>query len=307
MPLGANANLPLLPGFLGFAAANQIVGTPLKREYTVISTSYAIRPGDPVVLLTSGKIRRANITDAAILGFAAEPSTLTGYMGGQFPFEPLFRTDRLNTNNTQSDVRITVYVADGQTMFTGKTKGSAALTNRGGTWDFAYACVGIQPTVTAQGTTGSTTYTYKVVPRSLVGQSAASSSGGAATDGNATLSSVNFIRITWSAQVNAVEYEIWKLNGSTYELLDTVPAGTLTYDDTGAVTANSSVSIPSSTAASNNSGFMLDVATSAVDIAQLVDFVFKSPLDSVSTAGVLANFQIPASKCQFLGAAAASS
>ena len=88
------------------------------------------------------------------------------------------------------------------------------------------------PTVTPQGTTGATTYTYKVVALNRTGATEASSAG-TTTTGNATLSSSNFNRITWTAVTNATAYQVYRtVGGATTGLVATVGA-VLVLDDTG--------------------------------------------------------------------------
>lgn len=65
------------------------------------------------------------------------------------------------------------------------------------------------PTVVAQGTTGSTTWGYRVTAFSDTGETLASSET-QITDGNATLSATNFNRITWTAVSGAVKYGVYR-------------------------------------------------------------------------------------------------
>lgn len=87
--------------------------------------------------------------------------------------------------------------------------------------------------VTPQGTTGSTTYSYRVSAFNSVGETLAAASVSTAT-GNATLSATNYNRVTWGAVSGATGYNIWGREatglGETY--LGTV-YGTTTYDDKG--------------------------------------------------------------------------
>lgn len=88
------------------------------------------------------------------------------------------------------------------------------------------------PTITPNGVTGATTYTYKIVALHRHGTSEAGSAGSTAT-GNATLSSSNFNRITWTATTNATAYQIFRtVGGATTGLIGTVGA-VLQFDDTG--------------------------------------------------------------------------
>jgi hypothetical protein len=91
------------------------------------------------------------------------------------------------------------------------------------------------PTVTAQGTTGATAYSYKVVAMHRHGQTAASAAGSVA-NGNATLSSTDFNRVTWTAVTGATAYRIYRTASagtpSTTGQIGVVGAVTQ-FDDTG--------------------------------------------------------------------------
>lgn len=72
------------------------------------------------------------------------------------------------------------------------------------------------PTITNAGTTGATTYTYKVVARNGFGVSLGTtpaSSAGSTTTGNATLSSTNYNVITWPFVSGAGSYDIYRTVG----------------------------------------------------------------------------------------------
>ena len=68
------------------------------------------------------------------------------------------------------------------------------------------------PTVTPQGTTGATTYSYTVTAISEYGETVASPVGSTAT-GNATLTGANFNRLTWTMVVGALGYRIYRTVG----------------------------------------------------------------------------------------------
>jgi len=98
------------------------------------------------------------------------------------------------------------------------------------------------PTVTPQGTTGATTYGYKIVAVALdgtgvgtlqPGTTAASVEGTTAT-GNATLDGTNFNRVTWSAVTNAAYYDVYRTTGGSAPPKKIASLTTaLTLDDTG--------------------------------------------------------------------------
>lgn len=92
------------------------------------------------------------------------------------------------------------------------------------------------PTATVNGTAGTTSYTYKVFAYTSNGDGIPVATT-AVTTGNATLSSTNSITITWTAQTGAAGYGIERsASGGTPSstgLLQRVPAGTLSFTDTG--------------------------------------------------------------------------
>ncbi|MGI9028312.1 MAG: beta strand repeat-containing protein [Candidatus Saccharimonadales bacterium] len=96
------------------------------------------------------------------------------------------------------------------------------------------------PTVAAQGTTGTSTYQYRITALDGTGETAPSTQSTGVTNGNATLSGINFNRITWNRQGGATSYKIYRTNvvtgsPSTLGLVGTVNASatTMQFDDTG--------------------------------------------------------------------------
>jgi len=90
------------------------------------------------------------------------------------------------------------------------------------------------PTVAPQGTAGTTTYSYRITARSLVGETLASPAG-TTTTGNATLGATNFNRITWASVSGAVDYRIYRTaSGGTPATTGLIGTTTsLIFDDTG--------------------------------------------------------------------------
>lgn len=99
------------------------------------------------------------------------------------------------------------------------------------------------PTIAPQGTTGATSYSYKVTAldsdgdatNTTRGETLASTAGNTTT-GNAALSGANFNRVTWAAVTGATGYRVYGRSGGNYKLLVTVGSGITSYDDTGAAT-----------------------------------------------------------------------
>jgi hypothetical protein len=96
------------------------------------------------------------------------------------------------------------------------------------------------PTVTPQGTPGSTTWGYKVTALSQSGETLASTEG-QTTTGAAALNKTNYNRVTWAAVPGAVRYGIYRAsaggNPSTTGKMTEV-AG-LQFDDTGQAASGS--------------------------------------------------------------------
>ncbi|MBT9168339.1 MAG: hypothetical protein DDT19_01684 [Syntrophomonadaceae bacterium] len=103
------------------------------------------------------------------------------------------------------------------------------------------------PTVTPQGTTGTTTWSYRITARSSVGETLASTAG-TTTTGNAILGATDFNRITWSAVAGAVDYRIYRTTAggtpSTTGLIGTTAS--LIFDDTGLAASGAVPTIDSS-------------------------------------------------------------
>lgn len=99
------------------------------------------------------------------------------------------------------------------------------------------------PTVAAQGTTGSTSWGYKVTAFSDTGETLASSET-QISNGNATLSKTNYNAVSWDPVVGAVKYGVYRTTAggtpsSTGKVAET-PA--LSYDDKGKVASGSTPS-----------------------------------------------------------------
>lgn len=138
----------------------------------------------------------------------------------------------------------TGFAADGTTA---PTTNSTGLFKAPGV-DFLALTTPVGGVATPNGTTGATTYTYVVVARSYSGTSAASASI-TTTTGNATLSTTNFVAVTWNPVPGAVSYDVYRTaGGATQGLIKNVASNTLSpfLNDTG-------LAGDSSTAPSTNS------------------------------------------------------
>jgi hypothetical protein len=114
------------------------------------------------------------------------------------------------------------------------------------------------PTITPQGTPGSTTWGYKITAIGQSGETLASTEG-QTTTGASTLNSTNFNRITWAAVDGAIQYGIYRATAggtpsSTGKILDYQPAGTLQFDDRGQAASGDEPSEDRSSAVTIGSG-----------------------------------------------------
>lgn len=113
--------------------------------------------------------------------------------------------------------------------------GVDSLTKYDGTTITAYTALTTPTgfTVAAQGTTGSTAYSYRVSAFNSIGETLACTSV-AISNGNSTLSATNYNKLDWSAVSGATGYNIYgrKATGLTETYMATV-YGVVTYNDQG--------------------------------------------------------------------------
>lgn len=144
--------------------------------------------------------------------------------------------------------------------------GQDALTKYNGTTITTYTAM-TTPTglgVTPQGTTGTTTYSYRVSAINDVGETLACVSV-ATTTGNATLSATNFNRLSWTAVTGATGYNIWgrKATGLGETYMATV-YGLVTYDDQGGDDPSLSLIPPEANTTTGVKGTMAEFAISRI-------------------------------------------
>lgn len=93
------------------------------------------------------------------------------------------------------------------------------------------------PSVANVGTTGATTYTYKIVGRTTSGSVSAASSATSTTTGNATLTGSNYNSITWTEIVGYDFYDIYRTaGGATQGKIGSLTVGSFTtfaFNDVG--------------------------------------------------------------------------
>lgn len=111
------------------------------------------------------------------------------------------------------------------------------------------------PLVAPQGTTGATTYTYKVVARNTTGTTEASQAT-STTTGNVTLSVTNYNQLTWTAVPYADSYDVYRtVGGATTGKIVSATVAT-TANDTGL--AGDSSTAPTVNTSGNLNAFWTD-------------------------------------------------
>lgn len=195
--------------------------------YTSSGSRFIIREGGTAIKYYSGS------TPTSISG-----ATMTAAKRTEFA---MARDTLYVENGTDNLVKVTV--SGGVPVATVFT----ALTTPGGV------------SVTPQGSAGTTRYSYRISAVNATGETLASTST-TTTTGNATLSTTNFNRTTWTAVSNATSYNVYgrKIsadNGIGETLLANTTA--TTYDDTGALTPSTIFTPPEGNSTGGQKGSMI--------------------------------------------------
>ena len=148
------------------------------------------------------------------------------------------------------------------------------------------------PTVTNQGTPGATSYSYVIVAKNANGTTTPSGTT-TTTTGNATLTGVNFNRISWTAVTGATSYDVYRTASggtpsSTGRISISLAATTL--DDTGL--AGDSASVPGSNTTALLTAFTQDFENYTGTQAYLLPETqiavnFFAKRDNAAASGVL--------------------
>jgi len=150
------------------------------------------------------------------------------------------------------------------------------------------------PTVTPQGTTGSTSSSYVIEAVDANGAISAAGSAGSTSTGHASPNGTNFNRITWAAVPGAASYRIRRTVGYATQGLIGTTAST-TFDDTGLTGDGTSSSTTNNTGASdpvecvdweNTKTVQLTGTFAGVDIQGTVDGSTWVTLASMASAGL---------------------
>jgi len=140
--------------------------------------------------------------------------------------------------------------------------------------------------VTPIGTTGATTYGYRISAVNYAGETLASSTVTTST-GNAALSSTNFNRITWVAVQFATSYKVYGRTSGSELLIATV--SDLYFDDFGSLTPSGALPSTNSTGYSSSKISIGTMFTSLSDGSMSVLPIAVSRPREAGTAGVPIN------------------
>lgn len=175
--------------------------------------------------------------EAATDGDGTHFNVKVTYLGTTVTFK------NVNISGTSDNTSLVVGTDDGRLvqltkLAAGRPDNAGAVALAGG-GDGAVLDVGT-PTVTPQGTPGSTSYSYKVVAIAGGGKTTAASAAGSTSAGNATLTGSNFNRVQWTAVAGAQSYDVYRTvsagTPSSLGKIGSVSAGaTMQLDDTGLV------------------------------------------------------------------------
>jgi hypothetical protein len=105
------------------------------------------------------------------------------------------------------------------------------------------------PTVTVQGTPGTTAYRYRVTAVDNDGTESVAGPAGTTATGPAALSGANFVRLSWAAVPDAVAYRVYGRTGADGTLTRLAQVSATTFDDTGA--AGTGEALPAAAGAGN--------------------------------------------------------
>jgi hypothetical protein len=201
---GLTGTLPLANGGTGSTTQNfadlttpqTIGGVKTFSSIPVFSTGLTVSPGGTIT------VPNASIPYAAVIGLAG------GAAGVDLGSSQIVTGQKTFDND--------VPIVGGQLLGSAITTPSA-------------------PVVTPTGTTGATTYQYRIVAVTYDGRDSINSVTGQTTTGNATLSVTNYNALSWSTVTAAASYKVLKFVAGSWQLLAGNIVGT-TYSDNGSAT-----------------------------------------------------------------------
>jgi hypothetical protein len=208
-------------------------------ELTVASHSYST--GDEVFVSSVGGMTELNNRFFVITSTGANTFTLDGEDGtGHTAYTSggtAARVFELTTPYLDSELAEVKFRQSNDVLFLVHPNHEPRKLNRLGAANWTLTTTTFAPvqaaptgvTVTPQGTPGSTTYNYQVtaVAEETFEESLVAS--GSTSTGNATLSSTDFNRITWTAASGAEKYNIYKEDNGIYGFIGS--SETLQFDD----------------------------------------------------------------------------
>ena len=171
---------------------------------------------------------------------AAGAATLSGSAYNVITFVPVgdavnYLVVRTSSGGTPSSVGVIGSVPAANGVFI--DFGQVAAPNTSATQFFQRTAAGGTPTITPSGTTGSTTWGYKITAILPNGVASAEGTAGTSATGNANLSAANYNNITWTNTTGAAYYAIDRTTAgttpSTTGFIGYALSGTTGFNDIG--------------------------------------------------------------------------
>lgn len=222
-------------------ASQSITGATQANPVELTVTGHGYTTGDEVFILSVGGMTELNSRFFTITSTGANTFTLDGEDGTAHSAYTsggtVARVFELATPYLQTELETLKFRQSNDVLFLVHPNHQPRKLNRLGAANWTLTVTSFTPnqaaptgvTVTPQGASGSTTYQYQVtaVAEETLEESLVAS--GSTSSGNATLSSTNFNRITWTGASGAERYNVYKRDNGLYGFIGSTE--TLQFDD----------------------------------------------------------------------------
>jgi hypothetical protein len=222
-------------------ASQNITGATQANPVELTVTGHSYSTGDEVFISSVGGMTELNSRFFTITSTGANTFTLDGEDGTAHTAYTsggtVARVFELTTPYLQTELETLKFRQSNDVLFMVHPNHEPRKLNRLGAANWTLTVTTFAPnqaaptgvTVTPQGASGSTTYEYQVtaVAEETLEESLVAS--GSTSTGNATLSSTNFNRITWTGASGAERYNVYKRDNGLYGFIGSTE--TLQFDD----------------------------------------------------------------------------
>jgi hypothetical protein len=222
-------------------ASQNITGATQANPVELTVTGHSYSTGDEVFISSVGGMTELNSRFFTITSTGANTFTLDGEDGTTHTAYTsggtVARVFELTTPYLQTELETLKFRQSNDVLFMVHPNHEPRKLNRLGAANWTLTVTTFAPnqaaptgvTVTPQGASGSTTYEYQVtaVAEETLEESLVAS--GSTSTGNATLSSTNFNRITWTGASGAERYNVYKRDNGLYGFIGSTE--TLQFDD----------------------------------------------------------------------------